>query len=348
MPSAPPSSELERRVPKDGATGASAGSTLSPDGVIREERRRMVRERWMHLLLLGFALSVVAHVIVMLQLWASEVPGRAIDGPPAVELNLQALPPAVEVVAEDIELPDPSPQVVGPVTMETDPIPNLSADLASDNPSVETFGAIEAPGIGSIVGAGGSGSGIGIGSGQGGGGTSFFGIGGRGTRFAYIVDVSGSMEHENRLVTAIAELKRSIGALPDYAEFYVALYSNGAIIADFQRQGGWLRATRTNISRTRQWLDAQQPRGGTFPLEAIDIVFRLPQPPDVIFFLTDGEIPPETPQQFEEFVAKRGRPVIVNTIGFSSDAGRAVLSEIARANKGVFRFVPSQGRGGQP
>ena len=106
----------------------------------------MVRERWMHLLLLGFALSVVAHVVVMLRLWASEVPGRVVDGPPAVELSLQELPPAVEIVSEDIELPDPSPQVVGPVTTETDPVPNLSSELASDNPAVETFGAIEAPG----------------------------------------------------------------------------------------------------------------------------------------------------------------------------------------------------------
>ena len=344
MPSAPTSSELERRP----SAGAAASEGLSPDGLIREERRRMVRERWMHLLLLGFALSVVAHVIVMLRLWASEVPGRVVDGPPAVELSLQELPPAVEIVSEDIELPDPSPQVVGPITTETDPVPNLSSELASDNPAVETCGAIEAPGIGAIVGPGGSGSGIGIGSGRGGGGTSFFGVGGRGTRFAYIVDVSGSMEQENRIYTAIAELKRSIGALPDYAEFYVALYSNGAIIADFQRDNGWLRATRTNIARTRQWLDTQQPRGGTYPLEAIEIIFKLPQPPDVIFFLTDGEIPPETPQHIEECVARRGREIIVNTIGFSSDAGRTVLSDIARANRGVFRFVPSQVRGGRP
>jgi len=341
MHSAPPSSR-PTHAPAEGAArlgGMSAGE------LIRDERRRMVRERWLHLCLLGFALSVVAHVVVMLKLWSSEVPGRAADGPAAIELSLQSLPPPVEVVSERIELPDPSPQVVGPVTMETDPVPNLSADLASDNPAEDAFGAIEAPGVGAIVGPGGGGSGIGIGGGQGGGGTSFFGVGGRGTRFAYIVDVSGSMEQENRLLTALAELKRSIGALPDYAEFYVALFSNGAIVADFQREAGWLRASRVNIGRMRQWIDLQQPRGGTYPHEAFDIVFKLPQSPDVIFFLTDGEIPGDTPALLESYVRRSGREVVINTIGFSSDAGRAVLDEIARAHRGVFRFVPTRGAG---
>ncbi|MEY3021550.1 MAG: hypothetical protein RIS86_748, partial [Planctomycetota bacterium] len=153
----------------------------------------MVRERWMHLLLLGFALSVVAHVLVMLRLWWIKLPEREQDADAPIALNLQELPPAVDIPSEDIELPDPSPMVQGPVTTEVDPVPNLSDDLASDNPSMDSFGAIEAPGVGAIVGPGGAGSGIGIGSGKGGGGTSFFGVGGRGTRFAYIVDISGSM-----------------------------------------------------------------------------------------------------------------------------------------------------------
>ena len=43
-----------------------------------------------------------------------------------------------------------------------------------------------------------------------------------------------------------------------------------------------------------------------------------------------------------------GHPSDDTKIGFSSDAGRTVLSDIARANRGVFRFVPSQVRGGRP
>jgi len=301
----------------------------------------------MHLLLLGFALSIVVHVLILLRLWWIKLPERVDPDPPSVELKLQELPPSVEVATEDVELPDPSPLVMGPVTTEIDPLPNLSNDLASDNPSENSFGAIEAPGVGAIVGPGGAGSGIGIGSGKGGGGTSFFGVGGRGSRFAYIVDISGSMEQDNRIQTALSELARSISALPDSTQYYVVLYSNGAILPPWDT-GNWLRSTRANMARTRQWLQEQVSQGGTYPLQAFERVFSLPEPPDVVFFLTDGEIPADTPYHVKDFTDKLKRDVIVNTIGFSSEAGKDPLMQIAKENRGVFRFVPTGGGGTRP
>ena len=76
----------------------------------------MVRERWMHLMLLGFALSIVVHVVIMLRLWAVKLPDREDNQSAAIELALQELPPAVEVVNDELEMPDPSPLVLGPVT----------------------------------------------------------------------------------------------------------------------------------------------------------------------------------------------------------------------------------------
>jgi len=325
---------------------AAGGDARTPEQLLRDERRRMVRERWMHLMLLGFAISMVIHVVVMLRLWSIKVETVVNDDAVPTEIALQELPPAVDQSVNDmVELPDPSPAPVGPLTTEIDPQPNLSNEAASNNPSENSFGTIEAPGVGAIAGPGGAGNGIGIGSGKGGGGTSFFGVGGRGTRFAYIVDVSGSMEQENRIVTALAELKRSIGALPDFTQFYVVLYSNGAIRPDFEMDG-WLKATRSNKNRMNQWIDEQGPRGGTFPLEAFDIVFKLPQVPDVISFLTDGEIPGETEYHLRSLSADVKREVIINTIGFSSEAGKEPLERIAREHRGVFRFVPSRGGGG--
>jgi hypothetical protein len=323
-----------------------AADVRSPDESIRDERSRIVRERWMHLLLLGFAISVIAHVLIMLRLWWVKIPDRVDAGPPAIVLNLQQLPQEVELT-EDVELPDPSPIVAGPVTIELDESADLSQEAASDNPSADSYGAIEAPGVGAIVGPGGSGSGIGIGGGKGGGGTSFFGIGGRGSRFAYIVDISGSMEQDNRLRTALSELKRSISALPDFAQFYVVLYADGAVYPDFQ--DGWQRASRGNLARMKRWIDEQGPRGGTLPLQAFEMVFKLPQAPDVIFFLTDGEIPGNTPLEIREFVARSKRETIINTVGFSSEAGKDILVAIAKEHRGVFRFVPGNfGGGGAP
>ena len=318
---------------------------LTPEESLRAERGRLVRERWMHLLLLGFALSVIVHVGIMLRLWWVKLPERVdVQDGPAVEMRLQEIPPTVEVVNDQVELPDPSPMVMGPMTTEIDPVPNLGAEEASGNPDQNAWGAPEAPGVGLIAGPGGPGRGIGIGSGKGGGGTSFFGVGGRGTRFAFIVDISGSMEQENRIVTALSELQRSVNALPDFTQFYVVLYSNNAIRPEFEMDG-WLRATRSNKSRIGAWLETMGPRGGTFPLEAFDIVFKLPQPPDVIFFLTDGEIPGDTVYHVRNFVAGMKREVIINTIGFSSEAGKEPLEQMAKENRGVFRFVPTRMQG---
>jgi hypothetical protein len=322
----------------------AAPDPRSPEQILRDERGRMVRERWLHMLLLGFALSIVFHVIWVLYLWTVKVEVREDAAPASVEIALQELPPTVEVVNDQVELPDPSPTPIGPVTTELDPEPMsaLSTETAPADP-----GMIEAPGIGAIAGGGGAGTGIGIGSGKGGGGTSFFGVGGRGTRFAFIVDISGSMEQENRIGTALAELKRSLGALQDFTQFYVVLYSNGAVRPDFENDG-WLKATRANKNRMNQWIDLQGPRGGTYPLEAFDIVFKLPQPPDVIFFLTDGEIPGDTLYHLRGYADEMKREIIINTIGFSSEAGREPLEQIAREFRGVFRFVPTRGGGGAP
>lgn len=321
--------------------GANA-SDRTPEERMRDERRRMVRERWVHLLLLGFAVSIVVHVIVMLRLWSVALPGRIDDDAAPVEMVLQELPPVVEIVADEIELPDPTPLVLGPVTTELDPNPNLSNEQASSNPNADSYGMLEAPGIGAIVGPGGAGSGIGIGSGRGGGGTSFFGVGGRGTRFAYIVDVSGSMDTDNRLVTAMAELKRSVSALPDFTQFYVVLFSDGPFIPDFEKDG-WLKATRANKTRINDWINLQTSRGATRPHGAFELVLGLPQPPDVIFFLTDGEIQDETEYHLQTAAESSKRKVIINTIGFSSEAGKEPLERIARAHRGVFRFVPTRG-----
>ena len=72
----------------------------------------------------------------------------------------------------------------------------------------------------------GGGAGMGSGMGGSGGGTSFFGISSSGSRFCYIVDVSGSMQTQNRIYDAISELTKSLKRLPDFARFYVLFYSN--------------------------------------------------------------------------------------------------------------------------
>ena len=137
-------------------------------------------------------------------------------------------------------------------------------------------------------------------------------------------------------------LKRSIAALPDFASVYVCLYHSEPV----PMGDGWERARPANVARIGQWLDLQSPMGGTEPGAAFLLTFRLDPPPDVIFFLTDGEIPFETADAVRELNLRQDRPVVVHAVAFSSDASQEQLRRIARESEGTFRFVPvSDGMG---
>ena len=82
-------------------------------------------------------------------------------------------------------------------------------------------------------------------------------------RFAYIVDVSGSMAAGTRFTVAIDELKRSITALPDFASMMIILFSSAAMEPPFQES--YLKANPANVARMKKWLDTMSPMGGTEP-----------------------------------------------------------------------------------
>jgi predicted metal-dependent peptidase len=159
-----------------------------------------------------------------------------------------------------------------------------------------------------------------------------------------VVDISGSMQGNDRLALAMGELRRSLEALPDFAQFKVALYSNDVLIPPIQ--SGWLRASRARVRTIANWLEREvRASGSTFPLPAFRYLWSDDEPPDVVFFLTDGEIPQSTGAEVLALNARpRGRPAVINCIAFSADASQGVLREIASRSEGVFRFVPDQRR----
>ena len=223
-----------------------------------------------------------------------------------------------------------------------------AADLNPAVPSMEkiAFGSAMAPslsasgtGAGGGAGAGGGGSGIGDGlGGGGGGGTSFFGVASKGSRFAFIVDVSGSMEMDRKIQTAMNELAKSVSALPDYAQYYVLLFSSNIVQPPGQK--GWTRARRSSIQGLVRWLRSIEPGGGTEPKPAFVQVFSLDVRPDVVYFLTDGEVQDFTAEQCAALNAS-GRRAIINTIAFGDPASQDMLKKIAADSGGVYRFVPS-------
>lgn len=304
---------------------------------LHTERVRLLRERRVQLTLLGLAISLPIHILLIIWLASVYLPGPSAASLPDVTFELGVLndeelaesPTATEEIA-----------LVDSAAASSESVAALEATQPSVGLENLRSGAFEAAG-GAPIGEGAPGGG-GLGPGGGAGGASFFGVGGRGTRFAYVVDISGSMSTGTRMQVAMDELKRSIGALPDFASFAVFLYSDRATIPEFQEN--YLRAMPSNVSRIRRWIDLQSPMGGTDPGMAFEQVFALNPPPDMVFFMTDGEIPLQVPTYLAARNGVNGRrKIVIHCIAFSGEAGQDTLRRVARENEGTFRFVPVTG-----
>lgn len=301
------------------------------------ERQKQRRSRLINLVLIGFAISIPFHLAILIYL-ASVSFGNpkvteneiVVDFAVLTESELENMGDSLEL--ESLDAPEVE-EVSQFSEILSDELETTAPAFASDS---DLTGSIPTPGGGAGFGADDA-----VGGGQA-GGASFFGVTSRGRRFAYIVDVSGSMDDDNKFPLAMAELKRSIAALPDYASFVVLLYSNRLRTPPFQ--DAWIRANPGSVLRVRRWIDSVNPGGGTEPIPAFDMVYKLSDRPDVIFFLTDGIIPSNTPEAVRTLNSK-GRNAMVNTLSFGaeSEVDDVPLKRIAADSDGVYRHVDPGG-----
>lgn len=305
-----------------------------------EERRRSRRQRLWNLVLLGFAISLPFHLAIIAYLASIRMAGPPDRGNQEVVIDFAVVSETeLDSIGEELEIETlDAPEIEDEQVFSEMLSDELETIAAASVTTSDLSGAMPSPGGGAGLSASDA-----VGGGMA-GGASFFGVTSRGRRFAYIVDISGSMRANDKFPVAMAELKRSIAALPDYASFVVLLYESELRVPPFQKN--WLRATPGTIVRIPRWIDTITPGGGTLPLGAFQEVFRLEERPDAIFFLTDGIIPENTPARVAELNSK-GRSVVVNTISFGGDAAVAPLKKIALESDGTYRHVDAV-QGGAP
>ncbi len=177
------------------------------------------------------------------------------------------------------------------------------------------------------------------GGGGGGGGIGFFGARAEAKSFVFVVDKSGSMANALRLETAKLELAGALRALEPDQEFYVIFYDDQMLRMLAPHAPPRLqRATRRNVSLFLDWVGSHvQPGGGTVPLESLLTALELQ--PEVIFFLTDGDIDPATAAMVH---LRNTHDTVIHTLCFSNDYGEQVMRQIADENRGRYRFVDDQ------
>lgn len=315
-----------------------------------EKRGDRPRRRWLErATIYGLGGSVAIHVLLILiaalitvRFTFGDAGGSGGEG---VEFAVLS---DVDLASENSALLADSP-VVDTTMSETISDMDLLSDTGQDRSAEDLSESIAPaldPGGGSLTSLDGETGSAGAGSGD---GASFFGLEAEGHRFAYIVDVSGSMKsttggEQTRWDLTRAELVRSLGSLQGDAEFHVQLYSSGS--RSLFGVNEWTRATPINKRLSTESLFLTEPAGGTEPEPAFRTVFALEPEPDAIYYMTDGEV--SDPASFAAAVRKlNGRDripvhcILVGDAG-SPDAQQRVESlmlNIAKQSGGRFTHI---------
>jgi hypothetical protein len=168
--------------------------------------------------------------------------------------------------------------------------------------------------------------------------TEFFGIGGYGQTFVYVVDASDSMNERGKFDRARYELLQSIEQLNSDQRYFVIFYNNAAYPMDADEP---VPATDDEVARTVRWVNGAEADGGTYPLPAL--LFALSLRPDAIYFLSDGQFDPLTIHELR----MRNRPtkrvnmrqIPIHTISFVDRGTVGLMRTISRNSGGEHRFV---------
>jgi hypothetical protein len=138
-----------------------------------------------------------------------------------------------------------------------------------------------------------------------------------------------------RWAACTRELEQALRALPERVEFFIILFSGHE--HEPPGQTGWVRAEPARVNDVIAWLATIRPSGGTEPAESFRRVFSLPHPPDIVYFLTDGELQGFGPA---DCAALRGTAeTIVNTIALENQQSAEALEAMAADSGGQYVHV---------
>jgi Mg-chelatase subunit ChlD len=162
---------------------------------------------------------------------------------------------------------------------------------------------------------------------------SFFGAKGKGSKFVYIIDHSGSMSG-TPLEEAKKEMLKGLRMLQPHHKFNIIFYDNKYIV--WQTDKKLIAATPKNKQDAERFVNSISAQGGTEPVPAIHEAISYQ--PQVIFFLTDGQFT----MNLDETVNKANKEKIhINIIEFGSGYGTGTqqLKDLARRTNGDYRYV---------
>ncbi|MGH7245151.1 MAG: vWA domain-containing protein [Phycisphaerales bacterium] len=320
----------------DPESGESPRDPLSDQLIASEPTSRWLLRLARRALLVGLILSILFHVVGLLissrvfyGIGGSAAVGD--ENPPGLALTRG--PELSDLMASSIEVASP---LSGDLSAELKEVsPEQPLDVPRDpslanSENLESSGAMS--GAGNVSANEAMGDGLGLGGG--GGGASFFGVEATGSRFVFIVDVSGSMSVGGKIEALRSQLVRSIQNLVETSTFAVFTFSDDA--APLGNSKDWSQALEERKRWARKVIAGITPSGGTQPINAFRAAFRLRPRPDAIYFMTDGEFDPS----IADDIAKLNSPRIpIHCLAFMSRESEPQMRRIATQSKGTYTFI---------
>jgi len=155
--------------------------------------------------------------------------------------------------------------------------------------------------------------------------------------YAFVLDVSGSMDDEGKLSISRDSLSAFIDALAEQDRFEVIAF-NVAPATAF----GSLRAANGESKRqAATFLGAQRARGGTFLEPALRAAYALQQPDRAlnVVILSDGMTEQHERAELLRLAAQRPPKTRLFAIGIGNDVDRPLLEQLADEAGGLAAFV---------
>lgn len=169
---------------------------------------------------------------------------------------------------------------------------------------------------------------------------SFLGTQGTGRRFCIIADCSKSLS-PGSFAYIKKELVRTLRSLDVKSSFHLMFFAG---TPHSMPKGPWLKGGK-EVDQVLPWIDGQERVGGTVAAPAFARAFALDPLPDILFFMTDGQIRDDDPKKVAEM--NRFLPKIpVHTILFVKEkvniakalVAEMQLKQIAKDSGGTFRM----------
>jgi Ca-activated chloride channel family protein len=158
---------------------------------------------------------------------------------------------------------------------------------------------------------------------------------------AFVLDTSGSMKEEAKILQARAALAFCIDKLARDDRFAILPFSTAVqAFAD-----GWTEASDRNRKKAREWIDALEAGGGTNLSDALERVFALgfdEKRPAMILLLTDGRPTVNTTdlEALAKIVKEHNRRNLrIFTFGVGDDVNTHLLDRMTEDTGGVPEYV---------